>query len=238
MIPKIIHYCWFGKGEKSKQAKNCIASWKKYFPDFEIREWNEDNCDYLSIPFMAEAYQEKKYAFVSDVMRLIVLEQYGGIYFDTDVEVIRDFSPLLQDEGVIGFENDEFVNTGQVLISAPHHKVIQSMIEEYKRIHFILPDGTLNAVGCPQLNTDVMKQFGLICNGREQLVEGIHIYPSEYFNPLDSSTRQLNVTANTYSIHWYSQSWLPGSVRLRCKITTACRKVFGKKCFEWLKKHK
>ena len=88
MIPKIIHYCWFGRGEKPELAKKCIASWKKFCPDFEIREWNEDNCDYLAMPFMAEAYAAKKYAFVSDVMRLAVLEQYGGVYFDTDVEVL------------------------------------------------------------------------------------------------------------------------------------------------------
>ena len=90
MIPKIIHYCWFGRGEKPELAKKCIARWKKFCPDFEIREWNEDNCDYLAMPFMAEAYAAKKYAFVSDVMRLIVLEQHGGVYFDTDVEVTRD----------------------------------------------------------------------------------------------------------------------------------------------------
>ena len=103
MIPKIIHYCWFGRGEKPELAKKCIASWRRFCPDFEIREWNEDNCGDLSIPFMAEAYAAKKYAFVSDVMRLVVLEQYGGVYFDTDVEVLRDISPLLEDEGFIGF---------------------------------------------------------------------------------------------------------------------------------------
>lgn len=237
MIPKIIHYCWLGRGEKPELAKRCIASWKKYFPDYEIREWNEDNFDYLSIPFMAEAYQAKKYAFVTDVMRLMIIEQYGGIYFDTDVEVIRDFSPLLQDEGIIGFENDQYVNSGQVLISVPHHKVIQSMIDEYKKIHFILPDGTLNAVGCPHVNTEVLERFGLICNGMEQMVEGIHVYPREFFNPLDSSTRQLDITSNSYSIHWYSQSWLPRSTQIRCKITTICRRLFGKKCFDWIKKH-
>ena len=106
MIPRIIHYCWFGRGEKPEFAKKCIASWKKFCPDFEIREWNEDNCDCRTVPFMAEAYAAKKYAFVSDVIRLIVLEQYGGVYFDTDVEVLRDITPLLGDEGFIGFEND------------------------------------------------------------------------------------------------------------------------------------
>ena len=128
MIPKIIHYCWFGRGEKPELAKRCIASWRKFCPEFEIREWNEDNCDYLAVPFMAEAYAAKKYAFVTDVMRLLVLEQYGGVYFDTDVEVVRDISPLLNDEGFIGFENDQFVNSGQVMAAVPHQSVVQAMI--------------------------------------------------------------------------------------------------------------
>ena len=130
MIPKIIHYCWFGRGEKPELAKNCIASWKKFCQDFEICEWNEDNCDYLAMPFMAEAYAAKKYAFVSDVMRLVVLEQYGGVYFDTDVEVLRDISPLLDDEGFIGFENDQYVASGLTIAVEAHHPVIQAMIEE------------------------------------------------------------------------------------------------------------
>ena len=143
MIPKIIHYCWFGRGEKPELAKKCIASWKKFCPDFEIREWNEDNCDYLAMPFMAEAYAAKKYAFVSDVMRLVVLEQYGGVYFDTDVEVLRDISPLLDDEGFIGFENDQYVASGLTIAAEAHHPVIQAMIEEYKKLHFAGADGSV-----------------------------------------------------------------------------------------------
>ena len=225
MIPKIIHYCWFGRGEKPELAKKCIASWRKSCPDFEIREWNEGNCDYLSIPFMAEAYAAKKYAFVSDVMRLIVLEQYGGVYFDTDVEVVRDISPLLDDEGFIGFENDQFVNSGQVMAAKAHHPVIQEMIEEYKKLHFTNADGTATPVGCPRLNTDVMEQFGLIRNGREQVVAGIHVYPADYFNPVDSTTGKLTKTENTYSIHWYSMSWLPKRVQMKAKMGRILRRV-------------
>ena len=225
MIPKIIHYCWFGRGEKPELAKKCIASWRKSCPDFEIREWNEGNCDYLSIPFMAEAYAAKKYAFVSDVMRLIVLEQYGGVYFDTDVEVLRDISPLLDDEGFIGFENDQFVNSGQVMAAKAHHPVIQAMIEEYKKLHFTNTDGTATPVGCPRLNTDVMERFGLIRNGREQVVAGIHVYPADYFNPMDSTTGKLTKTENTYSIHWYSMSWLPKRVQMKAKLGRILRRV-------------
>ena len=225
MIPKIIHYCWFGRGEKPELAQKCIASWRKFCPDFEIREWNEDNCEYLSMPFMAEAYAAKKYAFVSDVMRLIVLEQYGGVYFDTDVEVVRDISPLLDDEGFIGFENDQFVNSGQVMAAKAHHPVIQAMIEEYKKLRFTNADGTATPVGCPRLNTDVMERFGLIRNGREQVVAGIHVYPADYFNPMDSTTGKLTKTENTYSIHWYSMSWLPKRVQMKAKLGRILRRV-------------
>ena len=227
MIPKIIHYCWFGRGEKPELAKRCIASWRKLCPDFEIREWNEDNCDYLVIPFMAQAYAAKKYAFVSDVMRLIVLEQYGGVYFDTDVEVVRDISPLLADRGFIGFENDQYVNSGQCLAAEAHHPVIQAMIDAYKQLTFTQPDGSLTPVGCPHVNSDVLERFGLVRNGREQLVDGIHVYLADYFNPLDSATGRLNKTTNTYSIHWYSMSWLPKSVQLKSKLGRLIRRIFG-----------
>ena len=225
MLPKIIHYCWFGRGEKPVLAQKCIDSWRKFCPDFEIREWNEDNCDYLAMPFMMEAYAAKKYAFVSDIMRLIVLEQYGGVYFDTDVELVRDIAPLMDDEGFIGFENDQYVNSGQGIAAMPHHPVVQAMIEEYWKLHFTSVDGTTNAVGCPHLNTDVMERYGLVRNGKEQRVAGIHVYPAEFFNPLDSVTGKLTKTENTYSIHWYSMSWLPKSVQIRSRMGRMVRRI-------------
>ena len=225
MIPKIIHYCWFGRGEKPELAKKCIASWRKFCPDFEIREWNEDNCDYLAMPFMAEAYAAKKYAFVSDVMRLLVLEQYGGVYFDTDVEAVRDIAPLMDDEGFIGFENDQYVASGLTIASVPHHPVVQAMIEEYRKLHFTNADGTTNAVGCPQLNTDSMERYGRVRNGQEQTVAGIHVYPADFFNPLDSVTGKLTKTENTYSIHWYSMSWLPWYKQIKVKIGRIYRRM-------------
>lgn len=228
MIPKIIHYCWFGRGEKPELAKKCIASWKKFCPDFEICEWNEDNCDYLAMPFMAEAYAAKKYAFVSDVMRLIVLEQYGGVYFDTDVEVVRDISPLLNDEGFIGFENNRFVNSGQVMAAVPHQPIVQAMIDEYKKLHYMQPDSSVMPVGCPRLNSDVLERFGLIRNGQEQIVAGIHVYPDDYFNPMDSTTGKLTKTENTYSIHWYSMSWLPKRTQMKAKLGRIVRRIMEK----------
>ena len=230
MISKIIHYCWFGRGEKPESAKKCIASWKKFCPDYEIKEWNEDNCDYLSMPFMAEAYKARKYAFVSDVMRLIVLEKYGGVYFDTDVELVKDISPLMNDDGFIGFENDMYVASGLTIAAIPHHPVIQAMISEYEKLHFTNPDGSFNTVGCPHLNSDVMEQFGLVRNGKEQMVEGIHVYPADYFNPRDSVTGKVTKTANTYSIHWYSMSWIPWHKQIRVKVGRIWRRF--KKLFQ------
>lgn len=238
MIPKIIHYCWFGRGNKPKLAKKCIASWKRFCPDFEIKEWNEDNFDYLAMPFMAEAYQAKKYAFVSDVTRLIVLEKYGGVYLDTDVELMKDISPLMNDDGFVGFENNMYVNSGQAIACVPWHPVVSEMIAEYKKKHFLKPDGSSETVGCPHLNSDVMELFGLVRNGKEQTVAGIHVYPAEYFNPRDSVTGRITITPNTYSIHWYGKSWLPRSARIKCEIAGRFRRLFGKDCFDFLKRGK
>ena len=179
------------------------------------------------MPFMAEAYAAKKYAFVSDVMRLLVLEQYGGVYFDTDVEVVRDITQLMDVEGFIGFENDQYVASGLTIASVPHHPVVQAMIEEYQKPHFTNADGTTNAVGCPHLNTDVMERFGLARNGQEQTVAGIHVYPADFFIPLDSVTGKLTKTENTYSIHWYSMSWLPKRVQIKAKLGRLWRRIFG-----------
>ena len=158
-------------------------------------------------------------------MRLTVLEQYGGVYFDTDVEVLRDISPLLDDEGFIGFENDQYVASGLTIAAEAHHPVIQAMIEEYKKLHFAGDDGSVTLVGCPHLNTDVMERFGLVRNGKEQVVSGIHVYPEDYFNPMDSVTGKLTRTKNTYSIHWYSMSWIPKRTQIRAKIGRVIRRI-------------
>ena len=170
----------------------------------------------------------KKYAFVSDVMRLIVLEQYGGVYFDTDVEVVRDISPLLNDEGFIGFENDQYVASGLTIAAEAHHPVIQAMIDEYKKLHYMQPDSSVMPVGCPRLNSDVLERFGLIRNGQEQIVAGIHVYPDDYFNPMDSTTGKLTKTENTYSIHWYSMSWLPKRTQMKAKLGRIVRRIMEK----------
>lgn len=237
IIPKTIHYCWFGKGEKPKLAQKCIASWKKYCPDYEIMEWNEDNFDIRSHPYAAFCYQQKKWAFLSDYVRLVVIEEHGGIYFDTDVELLRSPDFLLNHAAFYGFENSENIATGLGFGAQAHHPTIQAMLEQY---HQLRPDaqGVYPIIVCPQLNTRALLSFGLRLDGQRQTVGGAEIYPVEYFNPYESSTGRLNKTANTVSVHWYSMSWLSKSAILRSKITRPFHRLFGDNCFHFLKKKK
>ena len=230
MIPKKIHYCWFGGKEKGKKEKGCIASWKKFCPDFEILEWNENNFDLSTVPeFVEAAYENKNFAFVSDYVRLVVLYRQGGIYMDTDVEVIRNLSGLMNSSAFFGFENNEYVNTGQMAAAEAGHPCIKAMMDVYDNASFFNEDGSKNMLGCPIVNTQVLEQFGLNKNGKEQLLPAnIHIYPSDYFNPYNSVTDVLNITANTYSIHWYSMSWLSPATRLRAKLLRPVHRLLGR----------
>ena len=234
MIPKKIHYCWFGGNEKPEKAKKCIASWKKYCPDYEIIEWNENNFDVDQNEYTHRCAQEKRYAFLSDYARLVIVEEYGGIYFDTDVEVIRPIDDLLDYEAFFGFENKEFVNTGVGFGAIPHQKAVTLMKAAYSE--FL--DGTKPFTSCPALNTKALLLEGLQRNGRQQTVAGAEILPVEYFNPYDDTTGRLKKTRNTYSIHWYSKSWLSRKDIIRSKITQPFHRVFGVDCFKWLKEKK
>lgn len=226
MIPKIVHYCWFGGREKPDAAKKCIESWKKYCPDYGFREWNEGNFSLADCPrYVRDAAAAKKYAFVSDYVRLKVLFDYGGFYMDTDVELRKSLDGLLEDRGVIGFENDSFVNSGQMLAAEAGHPILLEMMERYSHVEFYQPDGSMFLLGCPHVNTDVMVRHGLVRDGREQQVGGFHVYPADWFNPLDSATGILKETENTVSIHWYSMSWIPKWKQIRVMIMRRVRRV-------------
>lgn len=229
MLPKIIHYCWFGGNEKPDAAQKCIASWRTYSPDYEIREWNEENIFLEDCPeYVKDAYAAKKYAYVSDFVRLKVLYDHGGFYMDTDVELLKSLDAFLSDEGVIGFENDNFVNSGQMLAARAEHPVLEEMMVRYNDMDFYREDGTMNLLACPYVNTDVLAGHGLVRNGREQMVAGFHVYPADWFNPLDSATGELNKTHNTVSIHWYSMSWIPAWRRVRVRIMRKVRRLLKK----------
>ena len=228
MIPKTIHYCWFGKNEKPESAKKCIASWKIFCPDYQIQEWNEDNVDLNSCPqYIRDAYSAKKYAYVSDYIRLKALYTHGGFYMDTDVELLKSLDPFCADSAVIGFENDRFVNSGQMLAAEAAHPVLQEMMERYSHISFFKPDGSMFLLGCPHVNTEVLCDHGLVKNGKEQTVGDVHVYPADWFNPLDSTTGLLRKTENTVSVHWYSMSWISPMKRLRVKIMRVVRRFLS-----------
>lgn len=226
MIPKKIHYCWFGRGKKPKLAQKCITSWKKFCPDYEIIEWNEDNFNFVDYPYAQYFLEKKKYAFLSDFVRLIVVYEHGGLYFDTDVELLRAPDAFLNNGAYFGFENNDYVNTGHGFGAEAHHPALKAMLQPYLDM---CPDenGDIHPIGCPMLNTQALMMHGLQKSGLRQTVLEAEIYPADYFNPYDDSTGRLNKTPNTHSIHWYSKSALSKKQILRSKLTRPLHRIFG-----------
>lgn len=234
MIPKKIHYCWFGRNPLPESAQKCIASWRKFLPDYEIIEWNEDNFDVNCIPYTKEAYEAKKYAFVSDYARFKILYEHGGLYFDTDVEVIKPMDDIVAVGPYMGFELDPCsqrpygaVNPGLGMGTMPGMEIYESILDYYSQLHFILPDGSHNITDAVvNITTRELIKVGLNKVGGIQFVDGIYIYPSEYFNPFDDILGRLMKTVNTYTIHWYSKTWLNVSP-FRLYVSRMSHRVFG-----------
>lgn len=212
MIPKKIHYCWFGGNPLPELAIKCIESWKKYCPDYEIIEWNERNynigekCDYVR-----EAYTAKKWAFVSDYARYDILYQHGGLYFDTDVEIIKSIEEIVKNGSFMGFEyskNKEIkVASGLGIGSLPKQRFYKEILGYYDKIHFINKDGSYNQITIVEYTTNLLKKYGLFEKNIIQKVEDITIYPTEYFCPLNYETGKILITDKTVSIHHYTSSW-------------------------------
>lgn len=206
-IPKIIHYCWFGGNPLGEDAIKCIESWKKYCPDYTICRWDENNFDIAMYPYVKEAYDAKKWAFVTDVVRLQVVYEKGGIYLDTDVELIKSPDSLLEYSGFFGFEDDH-IATGLGFGAEPGNPIVKQMLEDYQKVHFIREDGTMDLTPCPARNSLVLEQLGLKCDGSYQVIEGVHFLPREYLCPIDwRSYEYTHMTENTISIHHYNASW-------------------------------
>lgn len=235
MIPKIIHYCWFGGKEKPEFAKKCINSWKKFFPDYEIKEWNESNFDVNMIPYTKDAYYAKKYAFVSDFARFWVLYHYGGIYFDTDVEVIRSMDDLIEKGNFMGCEIDDGENysvaPGLGIASEAGHIIYKEIIDEYKRLPFYIDENKINPFAVVRLTTTKLLEHGLKIQRGVQTIEEITVYPSDYFNPWDDALGKLNKTSNTRSIHWYSKTWANSEPHIIVYFKRLMRRLFGKDIF-------
>ena len=229
-IPKIIHYCWFGKGEMPKIAKKCIKSWKKYCPDFQIICWNEDNFDFSKNRYMLEAYKAGKWAFVSDVVRLQVVYEFGGVYLDTDVELIKPIDDLIQTEGFMGFDEKGIIATGLGFGAEKGNKIIGEFLKDYKDISFIKPDGSYDLTPCPDRNTATLKRLGMDINNTSQKFLNMVFLPEEYLCPMDYYSGKKNITKNTYSIHHYSASWTSKVT----KRTTAIKRIIGVKMYNKL----
>lgn len=207
MIPKKIHYCWFGRKELPDLAKKCIQSWKTHLPDYEIVEWNESNFDISSNKYVYQAYIEKKYAFVSDYARFHILYNEGGIYMDTDVEVIKSLNIFLTHNVFMGFEGNNGVNPGLIIGAVKYNPIINEILNNYLNFNFIYDDGSLNLTTVVKYTTDVLIKYGLVLNGKKQEINGITIYSNDYFCPLDYKTKKMTITTHTHTIHHYSASW-------------------------------
>lgn len=226
MIPKIIHYCWFGGNPKPESVVKMIASWKKHCPDYQIIEWNESNFDINFSQYTQDAYHCKKWAFVSDVARLYALYNHGGIYFDTDVEVVKTFDSLLNNDLFLGFEGSKYIATSTIG-SVARHRLIEDFLNKYKHHSFIDEFGNIDDTTNVERLTNIIKsQYMVKWNNTEQYLSDIHIYPSEYFSPFDYINGKLTKSKHTYSIHWYSQSWIERS-RLKQKLSQLYHRLFG-----------
>ena len=249
MIPKIIHYCWFGGNPLPESAKKCINSWKKFLPDYEIWQWSEaplhenedENCipdkvmtfDVNCITYTKEAYEAKKYAFVSDYARYDILYQRGGVYFDTDVEVIAPMGDIIAKGPYMGIEVPAkvgvtpMVNPGLGIGAPAGLDFYKKVLDYYSTLHFLGKDGKPNEVTIVTHTSKVLAESGMTPVNEIQQVEGIWIYPVDYFNPLNDLTGKIEKTNNTRSIHWYGKTWMNQSASFRNKITRILHRYLG-----------
>lgn len=225
MIPKTIHYCWFGKKTLSEKAQKCINSWKKYCPEYEIKCWNEDNFDINYNDYTKAAYYAKKWAYVSDVARLKILYEHGGIYLDTDVELIKPLDELLYNRAYMGSESTGSVNSGLGCGAEKGFHVIKSLLDDYVNMEF----DKNNLISCPVIITNNLSTKGYNNSTEIQCIEGMTIYPKEYFAPIDLTTGKKRITENTFSIHHYEASWKSEYEQKKTKIRKRLCKYLGNK---------
>lgn len=223
MIPKKIHYCWFGGKPLPEKAQRCIASWKKFCPDYELIRWDESNFDLQQNAYVRYCYENSKWAFLSDYVRLAVVAEHGGIYLDTDVELLRSPDKLLEADAFYSFENNSCINTGQGFGAIAHHETVEAMLQQYDAIELS------HIEACPHYNTAALLPLGLTPDGSSQTVAGAQILPMDHMNPYDDLTGRLALTENTISIHWYAKSWVKPGLVLRSRLLRPLRRLFSRK---------
>lgn len=223
-IPKVIHYVWFGKNPKTKSIKKCIASWRKYCPDYKIIEWNETNYNIRKNRYMYEAYKAKKWAFASDYARYDIIYQFGGIYLDTDVELVASMDPLLHNKMFMCFLEDKRLNSGLGFGSIPHNPIIKDILDYYNNRSFYKPNGKMDLTICNHNETRVLVRHGMVRNGKEQWLDDAHIYPREYLNPQDGIR-----TKRTIAVNHFEGSWATFAHKTRLKKNAYFIKMLGRR---------
>jgi len=214
-MPKVIHYCWFGPKDIPQTEAMCIETWRIVLPDYQLRLWNEESFDVNSSNFAAQAYKTGAYAFVSDYVRTKVLYDHGGLYLDTDVELLEDFTDVLDiSQSFLGFETRSKIGTA-VMHFTPKHPVIKEFLNFYERSNFIDRRGNLNTIANVSVLTDILIKKGLTPNGTRQSINQIEIYPREYFYPKKISDQKFRITEDTIAIHKCSNSWMTEKERAR-----------------------
>lgn len=264
VIPKTIHYCWFGGSPLGPNEVSCIESWKNACPDYEIVRWDESNYDVSKNSYMRDAYNAGKWAFVADYARIDVVNEHGGIYFDTDVETLKPFDEFLACSMFAGWESrdpllnklgikyENSVSFGLGYGAVAHHPVLEDLLSLYAELSFYHEDGSMNLIACPRYQTKSLKKFGLDDRerSRQQLPGGIEIYPEDYFSPKSQLTGLITLTEHTASVHHFSMSWVDEVERREsclkwklCKYmdyNSACTvsraAFFPKRTMRWLRK--
>ena len=254
MIPKTIHYCWFGGNKLPPLAKKCIKSWRKYCKEYEIIRWDESNFDISSAPlYVRQAYEAKKWAFVSDYVRLWAMVNYGGIYMDTDVEVIKPLDRFLKHQAFSGFEDEVNIPTG-IMACEKDFVLFKKLLHYYDDAEFIKKDGSLDATNNVEIITNMCLQIGLHQNNTFQILDGFALYPNDYFCPKSYVDGMIRKTDNTATIHHFNSSWLSETWQKdkqirwkekqkrakqkarRAKVKSAAIKVLGEKNFNKIRK--
>ena len=242
MIPKKIHYCWFGGNPLNKLGVQCLESWKEHLPDYEIIQWDESNFDVNCCQYVREAYEAKKWAFVSDYARCKIVYEQGGVYFDTDVETIASFDDIIERGAFMGCENpmnnpDIRVALGLGFAVEAGHPFYKELLESYESSTFYNADGSLNLYTVVDRVTDLLRTHGLKDGNEIQTVEGITVYPSEYFCPINMDTGKMEKTKNTRSIHRYAATWVDPKSRFRGKVYFWLVRLLGEKTAKKIRKY-
>lgn len=220
MIPKIINYCWFGGKKKPKSVQKCIDSWKKYCPDYQIIEWNEKNFDIRQNNYAFQAYKSKKWAFVSDFARLSIIYNNGGIYLDTDVELIKSLDDLLEFDAYFGREktNNLYFNTGLGFGAKKGNRVVELLLMQYESINFICENGNFDLTPCTDRNSEIFNSLVLNNLDEKYVINNIAFLSTDYLCPIEFGTNTKNITTNTISIHHFDGTWQNKTTKIKSKL--------------------